>query len=373
MCEIPLEDFFKAYFECRKHKRNTYNALQFEVNYEENLIKLWQEVNSKTYKIGKSICFMVHRPKLREVFAADFRDRIIHHVIMQRLEPIFERKFINDTYNCRKNKGVLYGVYQIYYMIMSATEHYKKSCWIAKFDMQGFFMTIHKPTLYSKLERLVKDEYDGQDEDLLLYLIHIITNNCPHKNCIIKGDRKWWNILPSNKSLFTCGDQFGLPIGNLTSQMFANFYLTEFDNLISATFKYYGRYVDDFIIISNKQTILNNIKYIKRLLGDINVVLHPNKFYLQHYSKGVKFIGAVLKPGRIYVANTTVSNMMQAIYRFNTTEINPEHVRQSLNSYLGFLKHYSTYAIKFKICSSINNKWENILKIDKNLNKFILL
>ena len=115
--EIPLEDFFKAYYDCRKHKRSTFNALQFEINYEENLVQLYQEVNSKTYKIGKSICFLIKRPKLREVFAADFRDRIIHHVIMQRLEPLFENDFIEDTYNCRKGKGVLYGVKRVHEMI----------------------------------------------------------------------------------------------------------------------------------------------------------------------------------------------------------------------------------------------------------------
>jgi len=102
---IPLESFFDAYFDCRKHKRSTPNARHFEINYEEKLIELWHEVNTRQYVIGKSICFLVHRPKLREVFAADFRDRIVHHIIMMRLEPLFEEMFIDNTYNCRKGKG----------------------------------------------------------------------------------------------------------------------------------------------------------------------------------------------------------------------------------------------------------------------------
>ena len=110
LASIPLEDFFIAYYQCRKRKRKTINALQFEVNYEENLVKLWREVNSRKYEIGRSICFLVTRPKLREIFAADFRDRIVHHVIMMRLEPLFEEVFIEDNYNCRKGKGTLYGV-----------------------------------------------------------------------------------------------------------------------------------------------------------------------------------------------------------------------------------------------------------------------
>lgn len=371
--KIPLEDFFNAYFECRKHKRNTYNALQFEVSYEENLIQLWQDVNNKTYVIGKSICFIIRRPKLREVFAANFRDRVVHHVIMQRLEPLFEKHFINDTYSCRKEKGVLYGVKRVYDMIKECSNNYTRSCWIAKLDMQGFFMTIHKPTLNKILQKLIHEEYFGDDKDILSYLVEIVINNCPHKNCIIKGNRKLWKLLPSNKSLFTCGDDLGLPIGNLTSQTFANYYLTAFDQLMLRKFKYYGRYVDDIIIVSDKQSILRFIPQIKDKLGEIQVVLHPNKFYLQHYTKGVKFIGAVIKPGRIYAANTTVSNMLEAVHKFNSFVDDIIHVRQSLNSYLGFLKHYSTYAIKFKMCMALNQKWYNVFQIDDGLTKFTLL
>lgn len=106
--------FFRAYYDCRRHKRRTANALNFESDYENNLVELYKEVNSKTYEIGTSICFIVTHPKKREVFAADFRDRIIHHIVMQRLEPLFEEVFIEDSYNCRKNKGVLYGVKRLH-------------------------------------------------------------------------------------------------------------------------------------------------------------------------------------------------------------------------------------------------------------------
>ena len=97
---ISLEDFFAAYYQCRLRKRRTINALEFEVNYEENLVKLWKDVNSRKYEIGNSICFIVTKPKIREIFAADFRDRVVHHVVMMRLEPLFEEVFIDDNYNC---------------------------------------------------------------------------------------------------------------------------------------------------------------------------------------------------------------------------------------------------------------------------------
>ena len=110
---IPLDDFFDAYFECRRRKRNTMNAARFEFNYETNLVKLCREVNTGKYKIGPSITFIVERPKKREIFAADFRDRIIHHILISRLNPLFEERFIEDSYSCRAGKGTLYGVQRL--------------------------------------------------------------------------------------------------------------------------------------------------------------------------------------------------------------------------------------------------------------------
>lgn len=121
-CEwIKLEEVIQAYYECRKNKRKSNSQIAFEICREDKLVELWQELNNKTYQIGKSITFVVTRPKHREVFAADFRDRIVHHIIMHRLEPLFESVFIEDNYNCRKNKGVLYGVNRLARKIQKMT------------------------------------------------------------------------------------------------------------------------------------------------------------------------------------------------------------------------------------------------------------
>ncbi len=101
---ISLEEVFEAYYECRRNKRRTCNALAFESDYEVKLVELWREINTETYEIGKSITFIVTRPVKREVFAADFRDRIVHHLVVHRLEPLFEEVFIDDNYNCRKKQ-----------------------------------------------------------------------------------------------------------------------------------------------------------------------------------------------------------------------------------------------------------------------------
>lgn len=220
---IPLEDFYKAYYDCRKHKRRTCNALLFELDYEHNLYLLWREVNTYTYEIGRSIAFLVYRPKLREVFAADFRDRIIHHLIMQRLEPLFEEYFIDSNYNCRKGKGTLYGIKDLQRQIETVTEGFTKPAWIGKFDIQSFFTSINKKILLKNLLRFIEEKYDALDKELLIYLVTSVVNNCPQKNCIRKCPLSEWDKLEPKKSLFHCPDYIGLPIGNLTSQCFANF------------------------------------------------------------------------------------------------------------------------------------------------------
>lgn len=358
---ISLEDFFEAYYQCRKRKRRTINALEFEVDYEANLVRLWKEVNSRKYEIGKSICFIVTKPKIREIFAADFRDRIVHHVVMMRLEPLFEEVFIEDNYNCRKNKGTLYGVKRLFEKIKECSNNYTEDCYIGKFDMQGFFMSIHKPTLWKMLKEFINDKYNGKDKDILLWLLEKIIMNYPQYGCIRKSHIKMWDRLSKNKSLFTCGDDYGLPIGNLTSQCFANFYLHSFDIMLENKFKHYGRYVDDFYVICKKKRIISSyIPTIKCYLWDnLRVRLHPNKIYIQHYKKGVKFTGSVVKYNRMYINNSTVSNAYMTINRFNDeiSAENIEHFVQSLNSYWGFMKHYSSYNVKVKIFKLINYSW----------------
>lgn len=349
---VPLEEIFEAYYDCRKNKRKTLNALKFEVNYEDNCVQLWEEINNKTYEIGKSITFIVTKPKPREIFAADFRDRIVHHLIAKKLEPLFEKVFIEDTYNCRKGKGTLYGVIRLHDKIQEVSENYTKDCYVAKFDMQGFFMSIHKPTLNKMLQTFIDDNYFNTDKSILKWLVEKVILHCPEKNCIRKSPKWKWNLVADNKSLFTNGSDYGLAIGNLTSQLFANFYLRQFDDLMTKNFICYGRYVDDFYIIDNKDRILNSINSIKDYLyNNLRITLHPDKIYIQHYTKGIKFTGMVVKKDRTYIGNATRSNFILKLKHFNYKNIN--HFISSVNSYLGYCNHHRSYNIKRKIMESV--------------------
>lgn len=367
---IPLEDFFLAYRLCRKRKRRTINAAEFEANYEENLVKLWKDVNSRHYEIGSSICFMVHRPKDREVFAADFRDRIVHHIIMMRLEPLFECDFIYDSYSCRVGKGTLFGVMRLADIMKEQTNNFTEEAWVGKFDLKGFFMSIDKSILLSKLKEYVNKKYIEKDREVLLYLIEKVIMDRPQDHCIRKSAIGEWKALDPSKSLFTCGDGLGLPIGNLTSQCFANFYLNEFDWMMTKLFDgCYGRYVDDFYVVSkDKEKITKRVGMIRDWLWDnLRVRLHPKKVSIQQAYKGMKFIGSVAMPHRLYISNTTMTNAHDTIMEFNKAVgfDYAERFMQTMNSYFGFMRHCSSYNMKKKLLSWIDDEWFNYVMLDE--------
>lgn len=365
--DIAPEEVFRAYFECRRAKRRTINSLAFELDYERELVRLWKEINCGSYKIGRSIAFIVKHPVQREVFAADFRDRIVHHLVISKINDLLEKEFISNSYSCRAGKGTLFGIKETVRQIEECSEFYTRDCYILKQDIRSFFMCIDKHILYGTLSSFLEEKYHNPDKPVLLRLIKQIIYNNPEDNCIIKGRRSDWNGLPCHKSLFWSKKHCGLPIGNLTSQIFANFYLNRLDKYITEDlgFEYYGRYVDDFVLIhSSKEKLLEaHVKIQDFLQKYLKLELHPQKFYLQHCSKGVKFIGAVIKPNRIYIGTRTKTNLYQRIYKQlphmaksldNTLETLP-YFMSSVNSYLGFMRHYNTYNLRSRILKFLDS------------------
>ncbi len=379
---VDLEEIFRAYYDCRKNKRRTINALAFEADFEDNLIELWKDINSRTYSPGKSIAFIVSEPVKREVFAADFRDRIVHHLIINKLNHLFEQQFINDSYSCREGKGTQFGIQRVSEFIRECSANYTQDCYILKMDIQSFFMSIDKKILFRKLREFVLAHYFEQDKFLLIDLIYKVIFNNPEGNCFIKGKKSDWYGLPKSKSLFFVPQDKGLPIGNLTSQIFANFYLNFFDKFVAETCKvqYYGRYVDDFVIVhQDKGFLISLIPKLRAFIkAELNLTLHPKKIYLQHYSKGVKFIGAVVKPNREYIGNRTKGKLYAKLIQLNKEiEKNPipsaysiVQAAASINSYLGFMIHYKTFKIRKHMLENVlDKKWLKYLKIDEHMKK----
>jgi RNA-directed DNA polymerase len=380
--KIELEELFDAYLNCRINKRNTANALVFEVDYESNLVKLCEEINNETYQIGRSIAFIVDKPVMREIFAADFRDRVVHHFLIGKLNNLFEKQFIHDSYSCRVGKGTHFGIQRIDKFIRQCSANYTKDCYILKLDLQGFFMSINKTILFAKLEQFIKEKYQHSDKELIVKLCKQVIFNDPTKNCIIKGNKNDWDNLPQTKSLFHSKPNCGLPIGNLTSQVFANFYMDSFDHYAKHDLgiRYYGRYVDDFVIVHKDKEYLRNLipKLSEYLQSELQTTIHPKKIYLQHYSKGVKFLGTVILPNRIYIANRTKGNFYNAIEKQNQiardhkpTKEEQQAFQSSMNSYLGIMKHYKTYNLrKGMLFKNLSGWWWNYVYLSGGICKF---
>ncbi len=382
--KIELSELFSAYFDCRSNKRNTINALAFEVDYESNLITLCDEINNGTYQPGKSITFIVDKPVKREIFAADFRDRVVHHFIINKLNPLFEKRFIYDSYACRIGKGTHLGIQRVDRFIRQCSQNYTRDGYILKLDIKGFFMHINKNILFEKLSSFVQQNYLLPDKALLLELCQKVIFNDSTQNCIIKGKRSNWDGLPPDKSLFQSTLNCGLPIGNLTSQVFANFYLNTFDHFIKHDLgiRYYGRYVDDFVLVHQDKEYLTSLipKLSNFLFSTLQLSLHSRKIYLQHYSKGVQFLGTIIKPYRIYIANRTKGNFYASIQRQNQAVqlTTPDKETKaaflsSMNSYLGIMKHYKTYKIrKQMLFKNLSGWWWNYVYLSGGISKFVL-
>lgn len=352
---IDFAILLEAYFDCRRHKRNTVGATEFEMNYMSNLVQLLDEVNSRQYKIGTSICFVVRYPRYREVFAGQFRDRIIHHYIAMSLEPLFEQEFSDRTYNCRKGKGQLAGVKQLQQDIREVSGDYTQDAWVTKIDLKGFFMSISKTMLAKLVDDFIVAKYEGEDKEDLRWLCNMVIMHHPERDCVKKSQDYLWNYLPKEKSLFTNGEDRGVAIGNLFAQLFANFLLSKLDWRIDHYCKRHCRYVDDIAFVARKkESLLRLVPMIREVLSSLDLKMNEKKFYFQHYTKGVQFTGAIIKRDRLYAVNTTVENYRKAVVRLNAACERQDikaisHAVQSVNSYLGIFSHYNEYGIKRKI------------------------
>lgn len=293
---------FDAYYQARKTKRNTINQLRFEMHYESELLTMYEEIKNQTYKVGKSIAFIVNDPVKREIFAANFRDRVLHHFLHWYIEPIIDAQLINDAYSCRIGKGTSHGIARAYQMMKEITENFTKEAYVLKLDIQGYFMSINKNVLYHQIQKMIpKERFAKQystseclDYNRLMYLIKEVIYSNPTEHCTIKSDQKEWIGLPNSKSLFKAKPNCGLSIRNLTSQLFSNVYLYDFDHYVSKKLgiSAYGRYVDDFFMISpDKNKLLEAKKHCDKYLRGIGLKLHPKKIYLQSCYKGFAFLG----------------------------------------------------------------------------------
>lgn len=334
--DLTISELFQAYYDCRKSKRNTWNALLFEENLERNLMDLYYELVSREYAPGRSIMFVVTRPKPREVWAADFRDRVVHHVLYNRYSTYFYNRFIYDSYACIPEKGTLRAANRIQHFIRSATHNNTRQAWFLKADVANFFVSIDKKILDTLLVKHITDPW-------WVWLTRIILHKDPRDNVYIKSDKKLLGKVPPHKSLLNAKDGYGLPIGNLSSQFFANVYLNELDQYAKHTLKlqYYARYVDDIVVVGTNGSELSKIYDKMAVFANktLKLKLHPNKKEINTVNVGVNFVGYIIKPWCKYIRRSTIDNM----YKRTKQQHDFESLRATINSYFGMLRNANAY------------------------------
>ena len=329
---FQFEDLVQAYYDCRRRKRNTASARRFEQELELNLFDLYNDLVTGTYRPGRSICFVVTRPKAREVWAAAFRDRVVHHLLYNHVAPRFYASFIADSCACIPGRGTLYAAKRLESKIRSASENWSKPIFYLKCDLANFFVAIDKAVLRKQLEAKIAEPW-------WLALATQILMHDPREDYETRSPAHLFNRVPQHKRLVAQPARLGLPIGNLSSQFFANVYLDALDQFAkhSLRAKHYIRYVDDFVFLHESPQQLNQwLAEVEAFLPRLGAKLNPTKTILQPVDRGVDFVGHVIKPWR---RTTRKRSLAQALKR--TAAAPAEDLRETANSYFGLLSQAS--------------------------------
>ncbi len=324
-----FKELVQAYFDCRRTKRNSASALQFETRLEHNLRQLYDELIDGSYRPGRSICFVITHPRPREVWAAEFRDRVVHHLLHNRIAPRFYARFIADSCACIPGRGTLYAAERLEEKARSITQGWQKTAYYLKCDLANFFVSIDKNILADLLDKHVTEPWWQQ-------LTHQILFHDPRQDYEMRGATNMIDLVPKHKRLTEHAPHLGLPIGNLSSQFFANVYLNELDQFIKHKIRarHYIRYVDDFVILHESTKWLSQTKkQIEAFLPQaLAAELNPRKTILQPIDRGIDFVGQVIKPWRRTTRRRTLNVAMQRV-----STMSDEALFETANSYFGLL------------------------------------
>ena len=323
----------QAYLDCRQHKRNSSSCQAFENHLERNLCALHDELTAGTYRPGRSICFVITRPKHREVWAAEFRDRVVHHLLYNHIAPRFIAGFVAGSSACIPGRGTLYAAQRLEHGIRSITENWSKPAFYLKMDLANFFVAIDKHVLFAQLAAKVSEPF-------WLALTRTILFHDPRGNVEVRGSRELLAKVPAHKSLFNAPADTGLPIGNLSSQFFANVHLNLLDQFCTHQLngRHYVRYVDDFILLDTSAQRLNadHGRVAEFLTSRLGARLNPTKTILQPVARGVDFVGHIIKPWRRTTRARTVHSALHQLATMPAADL-----FASGNSYFGLLRQAS--------------------------------
>jgi RNA-directed DNA polymerase len=310
-----VENLLEAWREFLPGKRGKRDVQEFQLRLMDNILSLHKDLISGAYKHGSYEVFNINDPKPRSIHKATVRDRLLHHAIHRILCPFFDKKFIADSFSCRVGKGTYAAINRFRRFSYIVGKNNTQTCWVLKCDVRKFFASINQSVLVAVLKKHI------QDADVIQLLQKVIG------------------------SFSSAEPGIGLPLGNLTSQLFVNIYMNEFDQFVKHKLKarYYIRYTDDFVILSESRERLETlIPLIKNFLEDkLRLTLHPDKVFIKTLASGVDFLGWVNFPNHRVIRVATERRMMKNI------ALNPRP--EVINSYIGLLSHGNARKLEGKV------------------------
>lgn len=346
------ENLYNAYLKARRGKNGVAEVLRFTYNLENELFQLQHELENQTYKTGKYRHFIIFEPKERKISALPFRDRIVHHAICSVIEPIFDSKFIYDSYACRKGKGTHAGADRIQKFIRKANKNY----YALKCDVSKYFPSVN----HEILKQIIREKI--ADKKLLQLLDNIIdsadsekSDFSDYKKILLKefSAQKIQQIFLCQEPKMQSSQQKGIPIGNLTSQLFANIYLNKLDEYIKyeVKIKYYIRYMDDFVMLHESKQYLHEAKEkIKLFFASMKLTLHPKKANIFPIALGIDFLGYRIFSNHRRVRKSTVKRflkgMKKKLKKYDSGSMNFGKLMESVNSWEAYMNHGNSHHLK---------------------------
>lgn len=323
---ISLENLFAAWAEFISGKRKKRDVQEFSLRLTDNLVQLHSELVNFTYAHGGYQAFNISDPKPRNIHKASVRDRVLHHAIYRQLYLFFDQTFIADSFSCRVDKGVHKALNRFRTVALKVSKNNTRTVWVLKMDIKKFFANIDHKVLLNILKSYISTPTssslkEGGEREGVMWLLEKVIRS--------------FSVVPGR----------GLPLGNLTSQLFCNVYMNKFDQFVKRKLhvKYYLRYADDFVFFSDdREWLAKHIWAISDFLDKgLKLSLHPDKIFLRTLASGVDFLGWVHFPSHRVLRTVTSRRMFRRIQQTPQNEV--------LQSYLGLLGHGHTFKVKQKI------------------------
>ena len=336
---VDYDNLYRAYLNARLCKRYRYEVLNFSAHLEDNLVKLQKELIERTYTLGKYREFYIYEPKKRLIMAQPFKDRVVQWAIYQVLNPVFAQGYITDSYACIKERGTHKAVKRLHYWLRQVGKKPEKYYFL-KLDISKYFYRIDHDVLMGILKRKIRDD------DMIFLLDKIV--NSSETNFGLPPGKSPGEVKRSDRV-----SEKGMPVGNLSSQMFANLYLNELDQYCKRTLgiHFYVRYMDDVIILHQDKDQLHEWKRIidtflkEKLQLDLN-----EKTCIRPMTLGVEFCGYKIWNTHIKLRKSTALKMKRNLKKlqkeYAAGEVTVEEAKQTISSYLGILKHCDSYSLK---------------------------